>query len=166
MPGTTAPNTLAIANAIVGFCQVVTYPSTSTVVYKTVQLGEIKDITDQVTGSSDACLEIYCNKDNSQHFTFNGKLRDEQTWILLSLVNIDNSQNAEQLIYQVRDALIVPFQVHATLGNAGSVYHSQIQPHSGKFMKILRNGQWLRAHMIEIQTWQEWFVPTPPGVTS
>jgi hypothetical protein len=166
MPGTTAPNTLAIGNAIVSFCQAVTYPNTSTIVYSAVQLGEIKDITDQVAASGTACLEIYANKDNSQHFTFGGKLRDEQTWFLLSLVNLDNALAAEQLIYQVRDALIVPFQVHATLGNAGSVYHSQIQPNSGKFIKIFRNGQWLRAHLIEIQTWQEWFVPTPPGVIS
>jgi len=164
VPGTTAPNTLAIANALVGFCQAVTYPATSTIVYDVVQLGEIKDITDRVSGASSACLEIYAHKDNSQHFTFGGKLRDDQTWFLLSLVNLDNAQNAEQMIYQVRDALIVPFQVHATLGNAGSVYHSQIQPSSGKFLKIFRNGQWLRAHLIEIQTWQEWFVPTPPGV--
>lgn len=160
------PNTLAIANAIAGFCTPLTYADGVTKVYSLVQLGEIKDVTDRVAASESACLEIYANKDNSQHFTFGGKIRDEQTWFLLSLVSLDNSTNAEQLIYQVRDALIIPFQVHATLGNAGSVYHSQIQPHSGKFLKIMRNGQWLRAHMIEIQTWQEWFVPTPPGVIS
>lgn len=160
------PNTLAIANAIVGFCTPLVYPNTATLVYDLVQLGEIKDITDRVATQGNACLEIYANRDNSQHFTFGGKIRDEQTWWLLSLVNLDNALAAEQQIYQIRDALVMPFQVHATLGNAGSVYHSQIQPHSGKFLKIMRNGQWLRAHMIEIQTWQEWFVPTPPGVIS
>lgn len=163
---TTNPDTLAIGNAIVGFCTPLTFPNTSTLVYDIVQLGEIKDITDRVAVQGAACLEVYANRDNSQHFTFGGKIRDEQTWWLLSLVNLDNANAAEQKIYQIRDALVMPFQIHATLGNAGSVYHSQIQPHSGKFLKIMRNGQWLRAHMIEIQTWQEWFVPTPPGVIS
>lgn len=162
----TNPDTLAVANAIVGFCSGLVFLNTSTALYTTVQLGEIKDVTDKTTGASAACLEVHANKDDSQHFTFGGKLRDEQTWFLLSLVNLDNAQTAEQLIYQVRDALIVPFQVHATLGNAGSVYHSQIMPKSGRFLKIFRNGQWFRAHMIEIQTWQEWNVPTPPGVIS
>ncbi len=162
----TSPNTLAIANAIVGFCQALKFTDGITPVYTLVQLGEIKDVTDKTTGTEAACLEVHANRDDSQHFTFGGKLRDEQTWFLLSMVNLDNAQNAESLIYQVRDALIYPFQVHATLGNAGTVYHSQILPKSGRFLKVFRNGQWFRAHMIEIQTWQEWNVPTPPGVIS
>lgn len=166
MPSTTAPNTLAVAQAILGYGSTLVYPNTSTLVYTDVQLGEIKDITDQVSASTAACLEIYANKDDSQHFTFGGKIRDDQSWFLLSLVSLDNAQSAEQLIYQVRDAIIAPFQIHATLGNAGSVFHSQIKPNTGRFLKIFRNGQWLRAHLIEIYTIQEWFVPTPPGVIS
>ena len=164
MPSTTSPNTLVIAQAIVAYGKALTYTS-GALVYSVVQLGEIKDITDQVANGN-ACLEVYANKDDSQHFTFGGKIRDDQTWFLLSLVSLDDAQRAEEQIYQIRDAIIPPFQVHATLGNAGSIFHSQIRAGSGKFIKIFRNGQWLRAHVIEIMTIQEWFVPTPPGVIS
>lgn len=156
------PNTPAVANAIVSYAQALTYPS-SAAVYKTVQLGEIKDIIDQ-TANGATCLEIYANHDDSQHKAFGGKIYDEQTWFLLSLVSLDNAQNAETLIYQVRDALVVPLQTHATLGNAGSVYHSQIKEGGSHFLKVFRNGQWFRAHLLELLTRQEWFVPTPPGV--
>lgn|SRR5579859_107814 len=159
-----APNTPAVANAIVSYGQALTYSGGGSV-YKLVQLGEIKDVIDQVAGGN-ACLEVYANQDDSQHFAFGGKLRDEQTWFLLSLVSLDNAASAETLIYQVRDALVAPFQIHATLGGAGTVYHSQIKPNSSHFLKVFRNGQWLRGHLLEITTRQEWFVPTPPGVIS
>jgi hypothetical protein len=162
MPSLNAPNTTAVGQAIVGFAAALTY-SGGAAVYKTTQLGEIKDIIDQ-TANGAACFEVYANHDDSQHKAFGGKIFDEQTWFLLSLVSLDNAQSAETLIYQVRDALVVPFQTHATLNNAGSVYHSQILPHSSHFLKVLRNGQWFRGHVLELMTRQEWFVPTPPGV--
>jgi hypothetical protein len=157
-----APNTLAVANAIVSYASALTYSDT-TKVYSLVQLGEIKDIINPIANGQ-ACLEVWANTDNSQHKTFNGKISDEQTWFLLSMVSLDNANAAEQLIYQVRDALVVPFQTHATLGNAGTVYHSQVKSGSGKFTKASRSGQWVRAHLLEIKTLQEWFVTTPPGV--
>jgi len=158
------PNTLAVGQAIVGYMQALTY-SGGAQVYKAVTLSEQKDITDNVAGGA-ASLEVYANLDDSQHFAFNGKIRDTQSWFLLSLVSLDDAQAAEALIYQVRDALIQPFQEHATLGNAGNVFDSKIKPNSAKFLKIFRNGQWLRGHLIEIQTISEWFITTPPGVIS
>lgn len=160
----TAPNTPAIAAAIVAYGQALTFPGGSPV-YTKVQPGEIKDITDLVSGSAQACLEIYANLDNSERHAFGGRVWDEQTWFLLSIVNLDNAASAETLIYQVRDALVQPFQKHATLGGAGSVFHAEIKSGSGKFIKIIRNGEWLRAHLIELMTRQEWQVPSP-GVTS
>jgi hypothetical protein len=165
MPATTAPQTLAVGQAIVAFGIALTYPSSGDVVYAQVALGEIKDVTD-VVATGAACLEVYANLDDSQHKAFGGKIKDEQSWFLLSLVSLDNAQTAEEQIYQVRDALVRPFQIHATLGGAGSVYHAQIKPGSGKFTKMFRNGQWLRSHIIEVLTLQEWYVPTPPGVIS
>jgi len=111
-------------------------------------------------------LEVYANKDDSQRHAFGGKIWDEQTWFLLSLVGLDNAQAAETLIYAVRDALVQPFQTHATLGNAGSVFHAQLKPGTGRFLKVLRNGQWLRAHLVEVMSRSEWFVITPPGITA
>lgn len=160
------PNTLAIGNAIVDFAAALTY-SNSSPVYVSTQLSEYKDLTDLIAGSGTACLEVYANLDNSQHKGFGGKVTDEQTWFLLSIVSLDNAQLAEQTIYNVRDALVVPFQTHATLGNAGSVYHAQIRPgSSNKFFKIFRNGAWYRSHVLEVLSRQEWLVITPPGVIS
>jgi hypothetical protein len=164
MPGATNyPQTLAVAQAIVAFCTALTNPATNTPIYAQISLGENKDITTAVANGN-ACLEVYGNSDDSQHKAFGGKITDEQTWFLLSLVSLDDAQAAEKQIYQVRDAVIQPFQTHATLGNAGSVYHSQIKPKSGKFFKVLRNGQWLRSHVFEVLTRSEWIVTTPPGV--
>lgn len=163
MPVLTAPDTPAIANAIVGYGQTLAYPDT-TLVYKECQLGEIKDIVDNVAGGN-ACLEVYANLDDSQRHAFGGRIHDDQTWFLLSLVSLDNAEAAELLIYRVRDALVAPFQQHATLGNAGNVFHAQIKSGSGKFLKVFRNGVWLRAHLIEVLTKQEWQVPAP-GVIS
>ncbi len=163
MPGATnSPNTPAIATALVAYCQALTYTGGAPV-YKQVALGEIKDITNQIANGA-ACLEIYINQDDSQHRAFGGKIQDEQSWFLLSLVSLDDAQAAETLIMQVRDALVVPFQTHATLGDAGSVFHSQIKPNSGKFWKPIRNQAFVRAHLIELLTRQEWFATTPPGV--
>jgi hypothetical protein len=160
-----APNTLAVGNAIVSFAQALAYPGTSTLVYTTVTLGEQKDVTNNVAGGN-VSLEVYANTDDSQHKGFGGKIKDTQSWYLLSLVSLDNAQTAEQTICNVRDALMVPFQTHATLGGAGSVYHSQLRPNSSRFFRVFRNQQWLRAYVCEILILQEWFVITPPGVVS
>jgi hypothetical protein len=163
MPIATAPDSLAIANAIAGYLAVLTYPNT-TPVYKLAQVEAIKDVTDLVANGG-ACVEVYGNEDDSQHHNFGGMVWDEQSWFVLSMCSLDSPELAQQ-IYAVRDALVQPFQQHATLGNAGNVFHAQIKPGSGKFMRIFRNGQELRAHVIELLTRQQWHVPTPPGVIS
>lgn len=159
---TVLPQTLAVGNAWVTYGQALAYSGGGTV-YVAVTLGEQKDVTDLVANGK-ACLEIYANMDDSQHFAFGGKIRDTQSWFLLSLVSLDDAQAAEQLIYNIRDALVLPIQTHATLGNAGNVFHAQVKPNASKFLKVFRNGIWLRAHLLEAQTVSEWLVPTPPGV--
>lgn len=159
-----SPDTLSIANSIITLTTALTYPDT-TPVYDLVQLGEIKDVTDKIAGGK-ACLEVYANNDSSEHYSFGGKIRDEQTWFLLSLVSLVNANTAEQLIYKIRDQIVQPFQIHATLNNAGTVYHSQLLPKGAKFLKMYRNGQWMRCYLCELMTRQEWVVPTPPGVIS
>jgi hypothetical protein len=127
-----------------------------------VQVEEIKDVTNLVSGGG-ACLEIYGTADDSQHFTFGGKIRDEQSFLLMALVSKDTVAYAQQ-IYVIRDALVIPFQTHATLGNAGTVFHAQIKPGTGAYIDVRRNQQWLRGYRVHIMTRQEWNVPTPPGV--
>jgi len=156
------PNTPAIGDAIVSYVQAITYPDT-TPVYTYVQLEGIKDVTDYVGGSK-ACAEVYGNDDASEHHAFNGVICDEQSWYILSLCSLDTAQTARQ-IYAIRDALVQPFQKHATLGDVGSVYDARIKSGSGKFLRVYRNGQEYRAHLIEITTKQLWQVPFP-GVTA
>lgn len=158
-----APDTLAIGNAIVGFLSALTY-SGGALVYKLAQLEAIKDVID-LTSSGGVCAEVYGNLDDSQRRNFGGVIFDEQSWFVLSMCSLDTPTLAQQ-IYPVRDALVQPFQKHATLGNAGNVFHSQIKPNSGKFFRVFRNGQWLRAHVMELLTKQQWQVPVPPGVIS
>lgn len=158
----TAPNTPAIADAIAAYLQALVYPNSSPV-YDYVQVEGIKDITDYITNNQ-ACAEVYGNDDDSQHHAFNGVVCDDQSWYILSLCSLDTPQQARQ-IYAIRDALVQPFQQHATLGDVGSVYQAQIKENSGKFLRVYRNGIECRAHLIEITTKQLWQVPYP-GVVS
>ncbi len=157
-----APNTPAILTAIQGYMQALTWGTNQS--FSQVAIEEIKDVTNLVANGG-ACLEIYGAQDDSQHFTFGGKIRDEQTFLLMALVSKDTPAYAQQ-IYVIRDALVIPFQVHATLGNAGTVFHSQIKPSSGVYLDVRRNEQWLRGYKVMVKTKSEWFVPTPPGVIS
>lgn len=155
-----SPNTPAIMEAIQTYMQGITWGSGQS--FALVQVEEIKDVTNLVAGGG-ACLEIYGTADDSQHHAFGGKVRDEQAFMLMALVSKDTPDYAKQ-IYVIRDALVVPFQTHATLGNAGTVFHSQIKPNTGQYIDVRRNMQWLRGYRVQIKTIQEWVVPTPPGV--
>jgi len=155
-----SPNSPAILAAIQGYMQSLTWGTGQS--FAQVSIEEIKDVTNLVAGTG-ACLEIYGTADDSQHKNFGGKVKDEQEWMLLALVSKDTNVQAQQ-IYVIRDALVVPFQTHATLGNAGTVYHAQIKPGSGMYVDVKRNEQWLRGYRVRIFTRQEWAVITPPGV--
>lgn len=154
-----SPNTLAVAQALVSFAEALTIGGSPA--YTKVSLGEIKDVIDP-TANGGACLEIYGNSDDSQHTAFGGGIWDEQSFDLLSLCSLDNAQSAEELIYACRDALVVPIQQHYALGNAGNVFFSRIKQGSGKFTYVDRNGQWLRAHLIEVYVLSQWQATITP----
>ena len=157
-----APNTKAIGNQIVSFLTALQYPDT-TPVYQLAQLEAIKDITDQVANG--ACVEVYGLLDDSDRRGFGGRIWDTQSWYILSMVSMDTAASAAK-IYDVRDALVQPFQAHATLGTAVfNLFQSELKP-NGRFLRVFRNGQWLRCHLAELETRQEWVVPIPPGVTA
>ena len=155
----TTPNTLAVAQALVAFASALTISSVP--VYTKVQLGEIKDVIDLVANGG-ACLEIYGNADDSQHTAFSGGIWDEQSFDLLSLVSLDNAQSAEELIYACRDALVVPIQQRYQLGPAGNVFFSRLKAGGGRFFYVDRNGQWLRAHLIEVFVSSQWQTTVSP----
>jgi hypothetical protein len=157
MPLPTAPDTLAVAQAIAGYMEALTYTGGAPV-YKMVQVGEIKDVTDQVVNGA-ACLEIYGGSDDSQPLAFGGPRQDPQSFFLLSMVSLDDAQSAEASIFAVRDALVVPLSTHIRLGDTtGVIILSGFKPHSGKFLDVPRNGQYLRAHVIELLVTSQWQV--------
>lgn len=162
MPVTTAPDTKAIGTQIVSYLSALTYPDT-TPVYQGGQLEEIKDISDLVANG--ACFEVWGNGDKSERRGFGGRIWDTQSWYILSMVSKDTAALAAK-IYDVRDALVQPFQAHATLGTSVfNLFHSQLMD-NGRFLYVFRNGQWLRCHLVELETRSEWQVPIPPGVTA
>lgn len=165
MPATTTPNTRAIGNAVVGFLSALTYSTGGLLVYAQngVQLEEFKDITPFVQGNG-VCAEVYGDLDTSERRGFGGRIWDTQKWFILSLCSLDTAAQAAQ-IYDVRDALVQPFQQHAQLNNiVSNLFHAQLSPNM-RFMRVLRNGVFYRAHLAELETRQEWVVP-PPGVIS
>lgn len=150
----TNPDTLAIGNAIETYLSALTYPNTSTVVYTLAQLEPIKDVVDLVANGG-ICCEVYGDADHSERRGFGGRIWDTQTWFLLSLCALDTAAHAQQ-IYNVRDALVMPFQQHATLGaQVSNLFQSQLKP-NGRFFRVQRSGQWLRAYLAELETKQEW----------
>lgn len=157
MPLPSAPNTLVVAQAIAGYMSALTYTGGAPV-YKLVQVGEIKNVSNQVVNGA-ACLEIYGGADDSQPLAFGGTRQDPQSFYLLSMVSLDDAQAAEARIFAVRDALVVPLSTHIRLGDtSGVIFLSGFKPNSGKFLDVPRNGQYLRAHVIELLVSSQWQV--------
>jgi hypothetical protein len=163
MPFPITPNTDAIPDAIVSYLSALTYPDT-TAVYTLAQVEAIKDVID-LTSNGGVCVEVYGNEDTSERRGFGGRMWDTQSWFILSLCSLDTPTLARQ-IYKVRDALVQPFQEHAQLGNiVSNVFQSKLKPNM-RFLRVERNGQYLRGHLCELETKQEWVLPVPPGVIS
>lgn len=156
MPVTTAPDTLAIGNQIVSYLSSLTYPGTSTLVYDLAMLEGIKDITDLIANGG-VCVEVYCNTDTSERRGFGGRIWDTQSFFILSMCSMDSPALAQQ-IYNVRDALVIPFQTHATLGTqVFNLFQSALKPNM-KFLRINRDGTEARAHLCELEVKQEWYI--------
>ncbi len=154
MPFATSANTLAIGQQIVTYLTALTYPNTSTAVYDLCQLESIKDVVDSVANGG-VCCEVYGDTDDSERKGFGGRIWDIQTWFILSLCALDTPAHAQQ-IYNVRDAVVLPFQSHATLGGSVSnLFQVMLKPNM-KFFRVQRSGQWLRAHLAILETRQEW----------
>lgn len=164
MPATLVANTLQVGQGIVAYFAALKNPDGSPV-YKLAQLEGVKDVTDLIAGGG-VCCEVYGNTDDSERRGFGGRIWDHQEWFVLSLCSLDTPLLAQQ-IYTVRDLAYVPLQTHALLGGGiYNLFHAQIKRNSGKFWRVMRNQQWLRAHVFELETKCEWQVISPPGVIS
>ena len=79
---------------------------------------------------------------------------------------VDFEQGLATAVNKARDALVVPFQTHATLGGGiYNLFHAELKSKSGRFGQALRNGQQVKMHMITVLTRSEWQVVSP-GVVS
>lgn len=156
MPFATNRNTLAVGQAIVSYMSALVYPNTSTTVFTLAQLEAIKDIVD-LTANGGVCCEVYGDLDTDERRGFGGRMRTTQTWFILCLCPLDTAAHAQQ-IYPVSDAVVYPFQQHATLGaQVFNLFQSQLKS-NGKFFRVQRSGQWLRTYLAELETKQEWAI--------
>ncbi len=159
MPAPTIRSTKALGQAIANYGAALTKPDT-TLVYRVAQLELIDDVLNQVSDGG-AVLEVYGNLDGEERHGFGGagRMRAVQSWCLLSICSLETAALASY-IYDVSDYLMVPFETHVVLGNPTmGLYQAQLKPNSGRFYRVQRNGVWLKAHLCEIETRQEWAIP-------
>jgi len=160
LPAPTQRQTKALGQAIANYGAALVIPNTSTAVYRVAQLELINDVLGQVSDGG-AVLEVYGNLDGEERHGFGGagRMRAIQTWYLLSMCSLETPALASY-IYDVSDYLMVPFETHVQLGNPTTgIYQAQLKPGSGRFYRVQRNGVWLKAHLCEIETRQEWAIP-------
>lgn len=159
MPAPTMRSTKALGQAIAAYGAALTKPDT-THVYTLAQLELIDDVLSLVNDGG-AVLEVYGNLDAEERHGYGGagRMRAVQSWYLLSMCSLQTALLASY-IYDVSDYLMVPFETHVQLGNPTTgIYQAQLKPNSGRFYRVPRNGVWLKAHLCEIETRQEWAIP-------
>jgi hypothetical protein len=157
----TAPSSKATGQAIVTFLQGLTYPNTSIPIYQVVQLEQIKDVI-AIVGGGGVCGEVYGYTGSSDHKAFGGTMWKEQSWHILSLCSLD-SPTLAQTIYDVSDAfealLGSRFELGATIDG---LFYSAFVAGSGRHTRIQRNGQYVRAYLVEAITRQQYQVTLNP----
>lgn len=153
----TAPNTVGIMNAIVGYlnsAQINSIPA-----YKTVTTGPIKDFADAVP-----CAMVFLQADGSDYESLGGKVWNKQSFHIISVVDYTQAQDAELLIANIRDAIIPIFQSRVRLGETGTVFESCVKPNSMAFTFIKdADGISWRSHEFDLEVTSEYFVPVGPG---
>lgn len=161
-----SPSTNALADAIAAYLQNMVYSGTSTPVYSHVQKGRKKDVSDLVPpNGTNVIAEVYGNLDDSQRHTLGGKMRDTQSFFVLSIVDMTDGNVAETLIMNVRDAIMPTFAQHVQLGGAGNALVAKYKQGSGRFLPVFRSAKDYRAHLMELLVVSDWNA-SPSGFTS
>lgn len=157
----TQPSSKATGQAIVTFLQNLNYPSTSTPVYQMVQLEAIKDVL-AITSGGGVCAEVYGYVGSSDHKAFGGVMWKEQTWHVLSLCSLDTPLLAQQ-IYDVSDTVEALIGSRFELGGSiDGLFQASFVANSGRHTRIQRNGQYVRAYLVEVLTRQQYQVTLNP----
>lgn len=126
--------------------------------YKTIHIGALKDYTDDWP-----CLEIEATQDQTTRHALGGKIRDETTFLLRSVVLYSGYESgvAEYNIAALRDALTVLLHQHATLQAADGVVRAALEPRM-RFGYLLRNGQFWRVHECLVHVSYDYTVTVVP----
>lgn len=142
----TAPATLTIATAIK--TQVTTAQSGWSLPFKSIQVGEYRDLLDQVPA-----LEIITDSDETTRITMNAigaglTVADIQAFPLTSIVDFTDTVAAWQNIWSLRDSLTDLFHASAQLNTVG-VVASRLEG-GGKYGKFMQNGRYFLFHKISL----------------
>lgn len=144
-PGVDAPNTSGIVTGIQTLVQAVIWPSIgNTTQYKTIAIGERKDVTNQVP-----LLTIRAQQGDVERYTTGGKIKDRPRFILRTYVDyttVQAAQVAEEQLYAIRDAVTPVFNQKTALNGVTGVLECMWERNSEKYGYITVNGQWYRIH--------------------
>jgi len=136
------PHTQVIINEIVALINAAS-------IYKTVEMGAIKDWTDLWP-----VCEVMIVEDDSDHFAHSGKIRDIQGFRVTSGVLFTEQSPADAVtqFIGIRDAIIPIFQQRALLTGVAGVQDSRVKPHSVKvsFMMIQGNDYLVHEFIVEV----------------
>ncbi len=143
------PNTLGIINEIQSMLTALT-------IYKTVEIGAVKDWTD-----SWPLAEVMFLEDDSRHFKMSGKIRDAQGFRITSAVNYTQQTPAQAVtqLIGIRDMVIPLFQQHAYLNGTAGVADSRVKEGSAKISFMLVNGDDYIVHEFIVEIKQDYNVP-------
>jgi hypothetical protein len=151
------PQTQAIIDQIQNLINTYAIDANSNPLYKTVEIGAVKDWTE----TWPVC-EIMIVEDDSIHWKDSGAIRDGQGFRVTTAINY-TQQTPPQAVTQfitIRDAVIPIFQRHAYLGgvvqNVGS---SRVKPGSPKIRFMTVNGDDYIVHEFIIEVKQDYYVP-------
>lgn len=165
-----APDTLATLDAITAYLLTATFTDGVTPVFapltdvlgnsvNAVQEGRFKDIGDYLPdGSSNAICEVFPGDDDNELYGFGGSSRDNQTFLIVAIVNISNYRTAVRQIIAVRDAIIPIFREHVTLGAAGNDIQATFKPNSGKWTPVYRAKKEYLGYGFELAVKAQWQV--------
>lgn len=125
------PNTQAILNEIQALI-------TAAGVYTTVEIGAIKDWTNQTP-----CCEIMFIEDDSEHFAHGGKIRDSQGFRVTTGIDFTTQapRAAVSQLITIRDTIIPIFQQRALLTGIPGVQDSRVKPGSVRISFMIVNQQ-------------------------
>lgn len=151
-----APDTVDVATQIAVYLTGL-LDTNSNPIYTAGQIGEYKSLALLLPANgANVIFEVYGNMDDSQRYTLGGKMKDHQSFFILSLLDKTNGNAAELQIMRVRDAIMPIFAKHAQLGAVGNILVAKYKSGTGRFVNVSRAAKEYRGHVFEVEVKTEW----------